>query len=424
MEQQVASQQTADTYTTTYLIQLKHGYHMKILYHHRTQAKGVEGVHINGVINALRAQGHEIHVVALAQESTQPSSKKEHPPAQDRSQGPSLIQKALYFFASKAPNFLFRVAEILYNCIAFFKLRKTLKKTEVDIIYERYAYFNVSGVLAAKLYKKPLILEVNIFSGLNDARAMALTFIAKIIEKYVFQNSDAIFVISDYLKNEMIKAYDLNGEKIHVHPNAVDPKQLEHKATTTAPGIELIDPTGVAICFLGRILPWYKLHELARIFGSIHKRHPKTQLIFIGDGPERENLEKELHQSGALDRVVFCGSVNHEQALALLDKCDIGVIPSTNMWGSPMKLFEYMGTGLPVVAPDIGVITAVMYDNTHGKTFEYDNFDAFERALESLIESKQLRESMGAAAKMHILENHTWERVSQHVIKVAETIIK
>ncbi|HEY9117010.1 MAG TPA: glycosyltransferase family 4 protein [Roseivirga sp.] len=395
---------------------------MKILYHHRTQAKGVEGVHIQGVINALREQGNDVQIVALINNPKTERDDSSKNKKNVKNSSPGLWRNFLNFFANHAPNFIFRLAEILYNIVAFFKICKVLTTKDIDIIYERYAYFNFSGILAAKLYKKPLILEVNIFTGLNDARLLALSPIAEAIEKKVFLASNAIFVISDYLKDKMIQRYGLEKEKIHVHPNAVDPNQLEYNAEISVPCLDLITPHAVIIGFLGRLLPWYKLHELVDVFAAIQKKHPHTQLLFVGDGPERVNIENDLKRLGVINKVIFCGSVIHEQALALLKKCDIGVIPSTNLWGSPMKLFEYMGSGLPVVAPNIGVITAVMTDNLHGRLFEYDNFKDFENALEMLVRNKDLRESMGKNAKQHILENHSWEKVSRHIIDVAEDL--
>jgi len=396
---------------------------MKILYHHRTQAKGVEGVHIWGVIKNLKELGHQVYVVSLVNDSnveTQVSSKEKAP---SKYRFSSLFREFLHVFANHAPNFIFRLSELFYNLIALSKLIKTLNSQDIDIIYERYAYFNFSGVLASKLYKKPLILEVNIFTGLNDARSLALQPIAKAIEKRVFKSCDAIFVISDYLKSEMIRAYALNEGKIHVQPNAIDPDQLINDVAQDAPCIESINPESVTIGFLGRLLPWYKLHELATVFASIQNRCPQTQLVFIGDGPERVNLENELRKSNVLKNVIFCGSVTHAQALTLLRKCDIGVIPSTNMWGSPMKLFEYMGSGLPVVAPNIGVISSIMADSIHGRLFEYDNFNDFEESLLFLIKNEDLRVTMGKQAKKHVIENHSWKKVSEHVIDVAEDIL-
>ena len=397
---------------------------MKILYHHRTQAKGVEGVHIKGVIRTLRELGHEVYVVALLKDpKVEESDSVKDQPSFPKHHRLSLLRKLLQLFANHAPNYVFRFAEILYNIIAFFKICKILSTKEVDIIYERYAYFNFSGILAAKLFKKPLILEVNIFTGLNDARHLSLRSIAEFIEKRVFRSSDAIFVISDYLKDKMVQRYGIAKEKIHVHPNAVDPKQLINDQAISAPGLNKLTSHSVNIGFLGRLLPWYKLHELVTVFSAIQKKHPDTQLVLIGDGSERLQLEKILSGLGAINKVIFCGSVSHEQALALLKKCNIGVIPSTNMWGSPMKLFEYMGSGLPVIAPNIGVINSVMTDNIHGKLFEYDNFKEFEEFLEILVKDKTLCESMGKNARQHILENHSWEKVSQHVVDVADDLL-
>jgi glycosyltransferase involved in cell wall biosynthesis len=84
-----------------------------------------------------------------------------------------------------------------------------------------------------------------------------------------------------------------------------------------------------------------------------------------------------------------------------------------------MKLFEYMGMGVPVVAPDLDVITSVMRDGAHGRIFPLDDFAAMERALEALVVDRELRKTLGESARAHVLANHTWAGVAETIMAVA-----
>jgi glycosyltransferase involved in cell wall biosynthesis len=385
---------------------------MRILYHHRTRGTGVEGVHISGVIDGLKCLGHRVTEVALvsaARESSQREVVRE----------PRAIRKLLFSIAKHAPNKLFRMAELVYGCTAFWKIATALRREKHDLLYERYAYFNFGGALASKLFRIPMILEVNIVTTLNDVRRLELRAIARYIEEKLLRSADAIFVVSDFLKDHLMSR-GVDGDKIHVQPNAFSatgaPAAGDRDVDET---LETLMSRRVVIGFLGRLVPWYRLDCLLKVFHSIHRRYPNTCLVLVGDGTERRRLETLADELMIRDSVHFCGEVSHEHALGLLEAFDVGVIPSTNPWGSPMKLFEYMGMGVPVVAPGLDVITSVMRDGAHGRIFPLGDFAAMEQALEGLILDPELRRKMGQRARAHVLANHTWDRVAQNIMIVA-----
>lgn len=389
---------------------------LTFLYHHRTQRKGVEGVHVENVIESLRKLGHNVTEIALVSgdQATESSHTKRNSNA---------LIKLFRWFASHSPNIVFRLSEILYNLFAFLKLVHAIREKKHDIIYERYAYFNFAGILVGKLYRVPVILEVNIVSTMNDVRNLKLAWLTRRIEHKILRTADAIFVVSDYLKGHLVSS-GIDHEKIYVQPNAftVEESSIIEKHTIPlwlAPRIR----RQIVIGFMGRLLPWYRLDALLQSFNNLSKKWADIHLLFIGDGSERKALEERVEMYVLSDKVSFCGEVSHLEALTLLNACDVCVIPSTNLWGSPMKLFEYMGMGKPVVAPEINVITSVLLDSVHGRTFPYDNFALFEKRLDELIASPGLRESMGKSAREHIIANHTWGKVAEHIVGVARGIL-
>jgi glycosyltransferase involved in cell wall biosynthesis len=385
---------------------------MRILYHHRTRGTGVEGVHISGVIDGLKALGHRVTEVALVSAAREASHR-------ELASEPRAIRKLLFSIAKHAPNKLFRIAELVYGCTAFWKITRALRRDKHDLLYERYAYFNFGGALASKLFRIPMILEVNIVTTLNDVRRLELRAIARYVEEKLLRSADAIFVVSEFLKDHLISR-GVDRDKIHVQPNAFSAAGVRAvSGQVVHEPLEARRSRRVVIGFLGRLVPWYRLDCLLQVFHSIHRRYPDTCLVLVGDGTERRRLESMTDELMIRDSVHFCGEVSHEHALGLLELFDVGVIPSTNPWGSPMKLFEYMGMGVPVVAPGLDVITAVMRDGVHGKIFPFDDFAAMERALEGLILDPELRRKMGERARAHVLANHTWDRVAQNIMSVA-----
>ena len=131
---------------------------MNILYHHRTQAKGVEGVHISEIVKALRDLGHNVDVVSPYGVNARDKETLQR----ENSVKPNKIYTGISKFF---PEFCFEILELLYNFKAAKLMRALSKNKKYDLIYERYAIFNCSGVKFAKKHKIPIILEVNSLSG-------------------------------------------------------------------------------------------------------------------------------------------------------------------------------------------------------------------------------------------------------------------
>ena len=114
---------------------------MKILYHHRTASKDGQAVHIEEMIEALRALGHEVRVVA--------------PMAEDQSGQGQMGSDMGWVHKLKAlmPKALYELMELAYSWVAYRKLMQAARDFQPDVIYERYNLFLLSGLMAARRLK-------------------------------------------------------------------------------------------------------------------------------------------------------------------------------------------------------------------------------------------------------------------------------
>lgn len=121
--------------------------YMRILYHHRTRATDAQGIHIFQIVKALRDAGHTVELASVARADG---------PLQESSAGGSPKATGL----QKVP-YLSELVQLGYNAIGIPMLLWKMWRGRVDFVYERYSLFNFSGVLAAKLMGRPIVLEVN-----------------------------------------------------------------------------------------------------------------------------------------------------------------------------------------------------------------------------------------------------------------------
>src|SRR6185295_19780529 len=122
---------------------------MKILYHHRTRATDAQKVHILEMIEAFRELGHPVTVASLVE--TEGQSENPEREAQE-SAAKKLVRRIP--LASE-------IIQLAYNIIAIPWLIYSIHRTGADLVYERYSLLNFSGVVAAALTGRPIVLEVN-----------------------------------------------------------------------------------------------------------------------------------------------------------------------------------------------------------------------------------------------------------------------
>jgi glycosyltransferase involved in cell wall biosynthesis len=381
---------------------------MRILYHFRTRGSGAEAVHISGIANAFEGLGHTVDFLNPA--GVDPRGKA--------SPYAALAAPGLFGRVSHAlPRFAFEFLEIAYNAWAWIHLRQLFASGAHDLVYERHAFFLFATAYMARAAGVPLVVEVNELVG--DARVSEQPVLRGLVsrcDRAVFSRATLIVVVSPHLKRR-IEAMGIDGRKVLVLPNAVDPADYATPADGTAVRTALgLGPENVVIGFLGWFVAWHRLELLIEAFATVARQHPQARLMLVAEGPLREQLAAQVAKLGATERVVFAGSVPHTEVPRHIAAMNVCVVPHSNEYRSPIKLFEYMGQGRAVVAPRTEPIEMVMRDGVNGLLFEPGSASAMAHVLERLVSDAALRVSLGRSARRDVLEQHTWTQNAQAVL--------
>ncbi len=386
---------------------------MNVLYHHRTRGEDVEGVHIRGIVHALRELGHQVDVVSppgVDVDRERPLPAATAAPTPRRASPWSLVSK-------KAPELMFEAAEMAYNAYAAPALAAKLARTDYRLLYERYALFSVAGVLTAERRGLPFILEVNDSAVVSRIRPLKLQAAARRIERFVWGRADAIVTITGYFRDLIVEA-GVPPDRVFVIPNAVDGAAFA-EAPDGRPVRERLGLAGkVTIGYVGAINFWRRVDLLVDAFAALAPRHPEAHLVLIGDGPDRQAVADAARKAGLEGRVHLPGKVAHSEIPAHLAALDITVIPHSNTYGSPMKLFEYMAAGRVVVAPWLPPIVEVIGDDDGGVLFAPLDRSALESTLDRLIGDASCRATIGARAREKALTGYVWRRHAQSILDI------
>lgn len=284
-----------------------------------------------------------------------------------------------------------------------------------DLIYERFSLYTHAGMEFAREFQIPSVLEVN--APLLEEHAARGTLIdtagAEDCAMRSFRSARLITAVSKQLSNIIEQHPNARG-RVRVVPNAVNPDRFRD--------IEPARPKdGFVIGYVGALRNTGGFNTLIEAFATVARESSAAQLLIVGDGPVREYLNREIAARGLVSRVHFTGEVGPDAIPGLLASMDVAVAPypaTGTFYSSPLKLYEYMAAGLPIVASRIGQVEEVIRDGLTGMLITPGHAPGLARALRELETNAMKRALLGGAARAAIQE-HTWENQMTAVLTLA-----
>jgi glycosyltransferase involved in cell wall biosynthesis len=172
-----------------------------------------------------------------------------------------------------------------------------------------------------------------------------------------------------------------------------------------------IPPDAQVVLFVGRLAPEKEIPSLIRAFASVRIMHKSAQLVLIGDGPDRAQLERCIAESELpAEAVRFAGRLPVASVINWLQASDVFALVSSNE-GFPCSLVEAMAVGLPSVVSDIPANVQLIVHNENGLLAAQRNEDGIAAALDRLLSDEPLRRRLGAAARLEVVEKYSVEKV-------------
>ena len=318
---------------------------MTILYHFRTQGTGAEGVHIAGIANAFEQLGYR--VVFSSPTGIDPRVTAGASPFGSGRR--SLLSR----LAARAPRIVFELLEIAYNAVAAFRNLRLILRERPALIYERHAFFLCSTAMLARLMRVPLVVEVNELVGDERIRPdPLLALLARAADRITMRLASRIVVVSPHLKRR-IESLGVPGSRVLVLPNAVSAESLDAPADGAAIRARHGAQDALIVGFVGWFVAWHRLDRLIGEFAALTASDPRLRLMLVGDGTLKAELESQAARLGIAGRIIWTGSVPHAEVPAHIAAMDICVVPHSNEYRSPIKLFEYMARARAVLAPRV-----------------------------------------------------------------------
>ena len=314
-------------------------------------------------------------------------------------------------------------------------LKRLVKEERLEMLQERHEMRLDLGPLSTRLLGIPSVLEVNSPFIEEAFPEGSFSFRSRnFFRRLGFDNATAIVVQTRLLK-DIISGH--TKTPIHVIPNGADPELFSPKVS--APGLRQrlgLGDEAEVVGFAGAFHPWHGALDLVGAFARLAPVRPRAMLLMVGGGGEDlEGCRRLAAEKGLEKRVVFTGKVPYAELPSYLSLCDVLAAPFSpskdekrkavfgryGLWWCPLKLFEYMAMGKPVVSAEVGVLPE--YLEGAGLLYPEGDIAALADRLSGLLSDGALARRLGAAGRRRVEEQYNWKEVAKRTLELHRSLL-
>jgi len=242
------------------------------------------------------------------------------------------------------------------------KQHEVALREELEVMHVHYAIPHAATAWLAKQMLRP-VRDLKVVTTLHGTD---ITLVGQdpsyyTLTKFSIEQSDAVTAVSTYLRDETYRAFGCVGCDVRVVPNFVS--NVEYHPPRDGSCRSVLAPAGHKVLMhVSNFRPVKRVRDVVAIFAEVRKSLPAT-LVLIGDGPDRDAVEKETDRLGLRHDVRFFGKV--DQVAELLRGSDLFLLPSeTESFG--LAALEAMACGVPVIASAVGGLPEVVVSGESG----------------------------------------------------------
>ncbi|WP_375574304.1 glycosyltransferase family 4 protein [Ahrensia marina] len=303
--------------------------------------------------------------------------------------------------------------------IAVLALAQLARQARPDLVISRNLY--AAYILAVAL-RWPLVFETH-----------QLEFgLRKLLQCAIMTRPNTLtVVISEQLKSILTDHHSVAPAcSIVLHdaaPAGIEPLAPSHRYSELAALVPNLDISEwESVCgYFGHLYAGRGI----KIIESMAAARPNVLFLVVGGN----NADVAAHRSNTcLENLVYTGFVQHPVALRAMSACDVLLMPyqrnvsigvanqDTARWMSPMKMFEYLASGTPIISSDLPVLREVLEDGHTALLAPPDVPEAWIGCLDRLLDDPDLAETIGAAGHQAYLTKHTWQLRAEAILAAAK----
>ena len=294
-----------------------------------------------------------------------------------------------------------------------------------DVVYYRWMD-SPHPLLFARLFGAQCICEVNgepvppwCASGLRSRMTHTLA-------AFALRHCDRVVVLTDGLRSLVQSQYGVSPDRVILLPSGSDTEVFRPKEMSLCRQEEQLDPACQYIGFVGSFYRYQGLATLLEAFARIHARRPSTRLLMIGEGEQTAALLAQATQRGLSSWITWAGRVEYTRVPTWIGAMDVCVAPFCGDRGetSPVKLFDYLACGRPVVASAIPSVTP-LFSRANGVVLvQPDQIDALADAVLDLLARPDEAGRLGREGREFVEQRYGWDAIVRTLRDLVRQIVQ
>jgi len=314
-----------------------------------------------------------------------------------------------------------------YDLNAIWKYAALFRELEVDIVHTQDTRGGVLGRIAARLAGCKAVHTVHTSSLFWNPKGLKHLLHRGIETVLARLFTDKIIFVAGPIMQWYINMKIVPANKVCYIPNGIDLNFLrEAKERGQCSIAHLrkswgIDENESAVLFVGRLSFEKGLDNLIEAFAGVLRHYPKTRLVLVGDGPEKESLAHRLASLNLEKHVIMTGSRPYSEVIQWLALSTVFVLPSRFECMS-YTLLEAMAIGLPCIASRVGGNADLIEDGKTGLMVEPGDVDGLAQALRRLLGDADLQKRLGRSAHVKV-QQFSAEKMREKTVQVYQQVL-
>ena len=312
---------------------------------------------------------------------------------------------------------------------------------DAQVVHCHTWYTDMAGIFASKLWGVPSVLTIHSLEPLRPWKVEQLGnayYLSAWMERTAIEQADAVIAVSKETREDVLRLFDVDPEKVHVIYNGIDLKQYRKAAATDALERYGVDPSKPVVLFVGRIT---RQTGIIHLVNAIPDIDPSLQVVLCAGAPDTPEIGKEMTEgvaaaSQARPGVIWIQEMlPREDVIQMYSHAAVFCCPSVYEPFGIINL-EAMACETAVVASAVGGIKEVVVPNETGLlvdftpkegTFDPANPEQFSRDLAAAINKvaldPELRERFGRNGRKRVEEQFSWEAIARQTLDLYESLV-
>ena len=303
-------------------------------------------------------------------------------------------------------------------------------KFKPDVVYTRHQQMEWITTWLRYVFRFVYIVEVNGLSTVElkiHNKPPWVIFITGLLESFNLRIPHMIVTSSPKIRDVLCRNYRLSREKFLVVSNGADPDvffPMDKRQCRQKLGLPL---EARILIFSGSFKKWHGIGALVQVMPGLIEKDPDVRFLLVGDGEEREAIGKFISQHRLENHILLLGRRPFDEIPQIINCADVCLAPYfddlLNETGiSPIKIFEYMACGKPIISSPLGGLQELFQAHEIGALVGSSDPRDWVQAIEDMLQDPERLRRYGQNARDAVLQEFSWDAICRKISAAIEEI--